>query len=425
LTPTTLGPFLLGELRQIPGVKGAHNFVLDDNGEVLASTSPLRPTGYRFHTPTQLSVLEHASGTISGNYYDQVPLPNTSWRILLAAPSGPLFAGVAGLHKWLPWIIFAAFAAFALTALLLARGALRTGEQIAEAHANLEIAHARVGEVNAVLEKTNAELARTNTELERRAMALQRSNAELDQFASIASHDLQEPLRKVRTFTERVRETEGEHLSERGLDYLQRANASAERMQQLITDLLRYSRVSTQGRTFEPVDLGQVTGEVLDDLEELARASGAVFRVGRLPTISADATQMRQLMQNLISNAVKFRRAGVAPEVEVSAALDEGWVKIVVSDNGIGFDPQYARRIFRVFERLHGRGTYPGTGIGLALCRKIAERHGGTVFAQSVIGEGSVFTVTLQTRRTEAVTGLPSADPADPPAQSEEPYVAV
>jgi signal transduction histidine kinase len=424
-SPSTLGPFLYGTLRQIPGVKGAHNFVLDNNGEVLASTYPARPTGYIFHTPTQLTVLHHSSGSISGHYFDQVPLPNTSWRILLSAPTGPLFASVSGIRKWLPWAIFAGFAAFALIALGLSRRALRTGEQIAEAHARLEVAHGQLREMNGALETTNAELATTNAQLETRAAELQRSNAELDQFASIASHDLQEPLRKVRTFTERIRETEGAALSERGLDYLQRANASAERMQRLIEDLLRFSRVSTQGRAFAPVDLGQVADEVVEDLEETVRGSGAVIRVGRLPTISADSTQMRQLLQNLVSNAIKFRREDVTPEIDVSATLDEDWVKIVIRDNGIGFDPQYARRIFRVFERLHGRGSYPGTGIGLALCRKIAERHGGTVFADSIIGEGSVFTVTLQTRRTEAVHSLPPDEPADEAAKAEEPYVAV
>lgn len=416
--PSVLGPFLLGELRQIPGVKGAHNFVLDGNGEVLASTSVARPTGYVFHTPAQLSVLHHASGSANGRYFDQVPLPNTSWRILLTAPSGPLFANVSGLRKWLPWIIFAGFAIFAVIALLLARRTLRTGEQIAEANVGLERAQSQLREMNAELERTNAEL-------ERRAMELQRSNADLDQFASIASHDLQEPLRKVRTFTERIRETEADGLSERGVEYLRRANASAERMQQLIEDLLRYSRVSTQGRPFASVDLGQVANDVVEDLDETVRQSGAVIRVGQLPTISADPTQMRQLLQNLISNGVKFRREGVTPEVGVSATLDEGWVKLVVSDNGIGFDPRYARRIFRIFERLHGRGGYLGTGIGLALCRKIAERHGGTVVAHSVVGEGSVFTVTLQTGRAEAVTGLPLGERDDEHAQSEEPYVAV
>ncbi|MGH2868101.1 MAG: sensor histidine kinase, partial [Solirubrobacteraceae bacterium] len=309
--PRVLGPFLLGELRQIPGVKGAHNFVVDSNGEVLASTNPLRPTGYVFHTPAQLTALHHSSGTINGHYVDEVPLPNTSWRILLAAPSGPLFASVSGLRKWLPWIIFLAFAVFALIAALLARRALRTGEQIAEAHAGLEAAHSQLAEMNGELERTNATLELTNTELEQRAMELERSNADLDQFASIASHDLQEPLRNVRTFTERVRETEGDDLSERGQDYLRRANASAERMQRLIEDLLRYSRVSTQGRPFAAVDLGQVAGEVIEDLEDAVSQSGAVLRVDRLPTISGDATQLRQLLQNLISNAIKFRREGV------------------------------------------------------------------------------------------------------------------
>ncbi len=207
-------------------------------------------------------------------------------------------------------------------------------------------------------------------------------------------------------------------------------------MQQLIEDLLRYSRVATQGRPFSLVDLGRVTDDVVEDLADVITQSGAVINIGPLPVISADPTQMRQLMQNLVSNAIKFRREGVTPQIDVAATPDEGWVKIVVRDNGIGFEPQYARRIFRVFERLHGRGTYPGTGIGLALCRKIAERHGGTVSAESVLGEGSAFTVTLQTQRTEAVSETPRAiNRPDSPGsddreragstQSEESHVAV
>lgn len=418
--PSALAPFLLGELRQIRGVNGAHNYVLDAKGEVLASTNPLRPAGYRFHTPAQLDVLRHSSGTVRGHYFDQAPLPSTSWRVLLAAPSGPLFASVSGPREWLPWIIFAGFVGFAMIALLLVRRALRTGERLAEAHASLEVAHTRLGEMNGVLEETNAALALTNAELATRAVELERSNDELYQFASIASHDLQEPLRKVRTFTERIRETEGDALSERGRDYIERANASAERMQELIEDLLRYSRVASQGRPFAAVDLGQVADEVAEDLEESVSRSGAVIRIGRLPTISADPTQMHQLLQNLLSNAIKFHREDVIPEIDVSAVLGPGWVKIVVRDNGIGFDPQYAQRIFRVFERLHGRGTYRGTGIGLALCRKIAQHHGGTVVAQSVVGEGSVFTVTLQTRRA---AGVAPDEPAPQAAPPQEPYV--
>jgi signal transduction histidine kinase len=416
--PTSLGPFLIGELREIPGVKGSHNYVLDSNGEILASTNPVRPAGYVFHTPAQLSVLHHSSGDIAGHYFDQVTLSHTSWRILLTAPNGPLFASVSGLRKWVPWLIFAAFGIVALIALLLARRAMRAGQEIRDANAKLGVA-------NAQLATTNEELAGSNEELGRRAQELARSNAELDQFASIASHDLQEPLRKVRTFTERIKEIEADALSERGLDYLERAGASAERMQHLIEDLLKFSRVATQGRPFKSIDLGVITAEVLEDLDDAVRRSGAVIHVGDLPKIKADRSQMRQLLQNLLSNALKFTREDVTTEIDVSATIKGEMVEIVIADNGIGFDPQYSRRIFRVFERLHGRGSYPGTGIGLALCRKIAERHGGTVEAQSVPGEGSTFTVTMQTHLTEPVSDVPPAIEAVEPAKPEEPYVAV
>ncbi len=401
--PSLLSAFTTRELRKVPAVKGAHHLLLDGNGVVIASTNPKRPPGYVFHTPTQIDVLTHPSGIVKNHYFDQVPLPNTSWRVLLAAPESEFFASVSGASRLLPWVIFGAFALVALLALVLAARALRANDLVVEA---------------------NARLAQSNEELERRAKELARSNAELEQFASIASHDLQEPLRKVRTFTERVRETDADTLSDRGMEYLQRANASAERMQRLIEDLLVFSRVSMQTRPFGPVDLNAVTGDVLEDLDELVRRSGARVIVGELPTINADAPQMRQLLQNLISNALKFRREDVAPEVSVTATVHEEHVELVVADNGIGFDPQYARRIFRVFERLHGRGAYPGTGIGLALCRKIAERHGGTVHAQSVPGVGSSFTVTLPIQPGENAIEQPVPQSGERTEQ-EEPYVAV
>ena len=239
--------------------------------------------------------------------------------------------------------------------------------------------------------------------LARRAAELARSNEELEQFASIASHDLQEPLRKVRTFTQQVTVTESGNLSDKGRDYLERANGAAERMQKLIEDLLRFSRVSTHARPFAPVDLGAITHEVLEDLDFEVERSGAVVHVGDLPTIKGDALQLRQLMQNLLSNALKFRRADVVPEIAIDAAVAGDTATITVRDNGIGFEPQYSLRIFRVFERLHGRGSYPGTGIGLALCRKIVERHGGTIVADSVPGAGSTFVVTLPTNQQEDV----------------------
>jgi signal transduction histidine kinase len=377
------------DLVKIPGVKGHHNYLLDGGNRVLASTNPARPAGYVFSTPAQVKALGQSSGDRGGRYYDQVRLPTSTWRIVLTAPDGPLFASVSGLRKWVPWLIFIAFALFAIAALVLGRRALRAADEVREAHARLEV--------------VNTELEASNEALERRARELARSNAELEQFASIASHDLQEPLRKVRTFTQQVTVIEGERLSDRGRDYLERAGGAAERMQKLIEDLLKYSRVATHGRPFAPVDLAQVTRDVLEDLEAQVERSQAVVEVGPLPAISADPLQMRQLMQNLISNAIKFRRPEVTPRVLIEATADDGKIRLTVRDNGIGFDPQYSRRIFRVFERLHGRGEYPGTGIGLALCRRIAERHGGTVFADSEPGKGATFTVTLPMRQRDEV----------------------
>ena len=417
-----------------------HQLVLDGNGVVLGSTVPDRPAGYRFHTAIQLKALAGGSGIADSpqngvRYYDSVPVANTHWKLLLTVPTNVFFASVSGFRRDLPWIIFAAFGLVALVALLLIRRSIRasarirrTNEALTTSNAELSTAQQSLEQAADALAASNSALERSNDELERQARELVRSNAELDQFASIASHDLQEPLRKVRTFTERISETEAANLSERGADYLRRANASAERMQVLIEDLLRFSRVSTQGRPFTRVDLNAIATDVLDDLSAQVERAGGEVRVGTLPTINADGSQMRQLIQNLISNALKFQREGVPPQVTVNATVESGWMTMTVADNGIGFDPQYSRRIFRVFERLHGRGTYPGTGIGLALCRKIAERHGGTIVAHGVPDHGATFTITMQTERTEAVSDAPapsrSADRTGRgPTDREEPYV--
>jgi signal transduction histidine kinase len=409
--PAGLGTFLKADLLKIPGVRGAHNYVVDGNDTVLASNNAAYRTGSRF-SQAAIDALKVPSGDRSGHYYDQVQLANSTWRIVLAAPNGPLFASIAGLHKWIPWIIFAAFALVGLLALALGRRVLVAANQ-------LRGANQRLGTLNGELEQTNAVL-------ERRAQELVRSNGELEQFASIASHDLQEPLRKVRTFTQQLTVIDAENLSDKGRDYLSRANMAAERMQNLIEDLLRFSRVATHGRPFAPVNLGTVTREVLDDLESQVERTGAIVTVGELPTLSADALQMRQLMQNLISNAIKFRRPGVRPEVSIRAQVEGDTMELTVADNGIGFEPQYNRRIFRVFERLHGRSEYPGTGIGLALCRKIAERHGGVVVADSEPGNGSVFTVTLPLHQQEEVL-LPLAplEHDDASAPEEEAHATV
>ena len=408
--PSALGAFVGGELGKIPGVKGARNYLLDGRRTVLASTDPAHPAGAVFGDAAEVEVLARPSGEANGRHFDQARIANSTWRVVLSAPTEPLFASVSGLRKWVPWLIFLAFAIVAGVAFMLARRALHAADQVRDANARLEL--------------VNDELEATNEALARRAAELARSNDELAQFASIASHDLQEPLRKVRTFTEQVTVLEADTISDKGRDYLERANAAAERMQNLIEDLLRFSRVSTHARPFAPVDLGAITAEVLDDLELEVDRADAVVRVGALPVIDGDALQLRQLMQNLLSNALKFRREGVVPEIAIDASVAGETATIVVRDNGIGFDPQYNRRIFRVFERLHGRGTYPGTGIGLALCRKIAERHGGAIMADGVPGAGSTFTVSLPVEHhDDLIPATPSEDGGRMSSRPEEAHV--
>ena len=241
---------------------------------------------------------------------------------------------------------------------------------------------------------------RASEQLARTMANLAQSNRDLEQFAYVASHDLQEPLRKIDAFSDRLRTKCGGQLSADAADYLMRIQNASARMGRLITDLLAYSRITTRARAFEPVDLNRVVGEVLADLEVRIQQSGARVAVAPLPTLDADATQMRQFFQNLIGNALIFRRPDAAPEVAVTSRLceEEGVpvrCEITIRDNGIGFDEKFAERIFEIFQRLHGREEYEGSGIGLAVCRKIAQRHGGTITGHGTPGQGATFIAVL------------------------------
>jgi signal transduction histidine kinase len=258
------------------------------------------------------------------------------------------------------------------------------------------------------------DLGRSHVELKDYAQKLERSNSELQDFASVASHDLQEPLRKVQAFSDRLRKRCAEALDDQGRDYLDRIQNAAARMQTLINDLLTYCRVATKAQPFVPTDLVSVTREVVSDLEaRIEQVSGQVV-LGELPTVDADPLQVRQLMQNLIGNSLKYSRPDVPPVVKVwskhephdagsaAGAPPRPFCQIVVEDNGIGFDQIYSERIFTIFQRLHGRNEYEGTGIGLAVCRRIVERHGGTITAQSTPGNGATFMVSLPIRQPTA-----------------------
>ena len=228
-------------------------------------------------------------------------------------------------------------------------------------------------------------------------------NRELQDFAFIASHDLQEPLRKIRAFADRLQERHAGSLTAEARDYLDRTCKAASRMQVLISDLLAYSRVAARGRPFTQVKLDTVLAGVVDDLEASLEASGGRIEAGPLPVIEADATQMRQLFQNLLSNALKFRSPDRAPVIRVEAEREAGmdgpgWI-LRFTDNGIGFEPRHAEKVFAPFQRLHGRQEYEGTGIGLAIVRRIVERHRGAIQAEGSPGEGATFVIRLPERQ--------------------------
>jgi len=264
---------------------------------------------------------------------------------------------------------------------------------------------------------TEEALRRSEEKLRQFTIQLERSNRELQDFAYVASHDLQEPLRKIVVFGERLKEKCAEAFTPEGRDYLERMQKAASRMQVLINDLLAFSRVTTKAQPFSSVNLAEVARDVVSDLEgRIEQVKGRV-ELGPLPLIEAEPLQMRQLIQNLIGNALKFRRPEEPPVVKVYAEVFDGLrpgaddnapkeplVRLMVADNGIGFDEKYLDRIFNVFQRLHTRNEYEGTGMGLAITRKIVLYHGGDITAKSKPGYGSTFIATYPVSHPKPTT---------------------
>jgi PAS domain S-box-containing protein len=244
-------------------------------------------------------------------------------------------------------------------------------------------------------EKLTQDLIISEQETRSYAARLERSNKELEDFATIASHDLQAPLRKIITFSDMLRSSLEGQLSEQSEDFIARIQRGTGRMQSLIADLLALSRITRQGNPFQPTDLQQVMAQVLEDMDLQSAEAKATIEIGPLATIDADANQLRQVFNNLIGNALKFTRPGVLPHIKIHATVAGGWCEIAVQDNGIGFNPEMNEKIFKVFERLHAESTYPGTGIGLTIVRKIVERHHGMIQANGIPGEGAIFSLRL------------------------------
>lgn len=260
-----------------------------------------------------------------------------------------------------------------------------------------------VGSLRDITEQRLAE-----NEVKKHVKELNRSNQELEEFAYVASHDLQEPLRKISTFSDRLNEKYADVLTGDGEMYLERIMASAGNMRMLINNLLEFSRIARSTQPFANVGINFIVHQVKTDLELTIEETGTIIKVGTLPEVEASFLQMKQLFMNIISNAIKFRKEDVPPQINIDSrtlsaeekkqyqlSADKVYYRIQVTDNGIGFEKEYAQRIFQIFQRLHGKAEYPGSGIGLAICKKIVEHHHGLIFADSNLGSGAQFVIVL------------------------------
>jgi signal transduction histidine kinase len=325
---------------------------------------------------------------------DQLENAASKLQFLLILAAVLILGGVLGAGYLLRQTITRPLARLGSEARRVAGGKFATPLQIASGPR--EIASVGV-EIDAMRERIVEQLATAEAaraRVEEQARELRRSNAELEQFAYVASHDLQEPLRKIASFCQALQTRYHGQLDERADQYIDFAVDGAKRMQTLINDLLAFSRAGRSGREHEPIDLSDVLAAAQSALAGALESSEATVTAGELPTVRGDRAQLTSLFQNLIANAVKFRGAE-APVVRIAATREEGQWQLSCSDNGIGIDPEYAERIFLIFQRLHSRETYEGTGIGLALCRKIVEYHGGRIWLDTNYRGGACFHFTL------------------------------
>lgn len=256
---------------------------------------------------------------------------------------------------------------------------------------------------NRDLKQIQKQLYDNQAELQRKIVELNRSNYELEQFAHLASHDLQEPLRKLFFYSDVLRQKYAGQIDASGRNILNSMSTAAGRMKELINDLLSYSQLQQQKLNFESVDLNSVMQEIIRDLDLPIREKTATIEVGPLPVLDGNRIRLRQLFQNLVSNALKYSKHGVPPVIRVMSEAKHDMVTISIKDNGIGFPEEYREKIFGLFERLHSRDQYPGTGIGLSICKKIAELHHGNISALSTPGEFAEFKITLPLHKAENV----------------------
>ena len=359
-----LAAFLGGTLKQVSNNASSSSLIVDDRGGIIAEQGRGEQVGKPLHDPSLRAALarEDDTGKLSGDrLYTTQSIGSTGWRLVLVATSSAVFQPVSGTNRWLPWVILVIGAIALASVGVLLRRALVASAQVRVA---------------------NDELAR--------------SNADLERFAYVASHDLSEPLRTIGGFGGLLERRYAERLDEEGRMMLGHVTGGAARLQALIDGLLSYARVSTAPRKVERIDLEALTNEVLDAIRPALNDRSAHVEVQPLPTIEGERGQISQLLQNLILNAVKFTADDVIPHVEISARpVDDGRWEVRVADNGVGIAPDHAVRIFEMFQRGTADRGRTGTGIGLALCARIVERHDGHIRAEPREGGGSVFSFDL------------------------------
>jgi signal transduction histidine kinase len=378
-----LAAFLGGTLRQVSNNANSTSLIVDDRGGVIAARGRGERVGKPLHDAAlRAQIGRRTNGKLSGDrLFTSQPIGSTGWRLVLIATSGSVFQPVSGTNRWLPWLILVIGVVALASVGVLLRRALHASAQVRVA---------------------NAELAR--------------SNADLERFAYVASHDLSEPLRTIGGFAGLLERRYGDRLDDEGRMMLGHVGSGARRLQALIDGLLSYARVSTAPRKVEQIDLDEKMQIVLDAIRPAINDRQAHVEVEPLPTIEGERAQIFQLLQNLLLNAIKFTEDGVTPEVQVSARpIQDGRWEIRVADNGMGVPPGQAERIFEMFQRGQGERDRTGTGIGLALCARIVERHGGRIRVEPRDGGGSVFAFDLP--------GVPGA-PTPAPRPSEERVLA-
>jgi signal transduction histidine kinase len=377
----TFRDFLSGTLAPVPRGAGGRTWVFDGDGALIATVNVppgLRPAPELVRRSLTERMGEFVSPTTGEErFFAAGTIPGSDWRIVAGVPRSTLYGTASGGGRWTPWAILAVGALALVLIALLLRRLLATRARLRAANAELEQSHRR---------------------LEERAAELERSNADLEQFAYAASHDLSEPLRTVAGFSQLLASRYRGRLDGEADEMIRYMTEGVDRMQQLIDDLLLYSRVGRTPVREERVDLGAVLDQARAWLGPAVAEAGAEITSDPLPEVLGEPGQLAQVFQNLLGNAIKFTAPGVRPVVHVGAAASgEEW-RITVADNGIGIDPEQVGSVFKMFGRLHPSDTYPGTGIGLALVKRIVERHGGRIWIEPGARGGSVFVLTLPDR---------------------------